>query len=243
MALLALWELVTRTGLVNTSALPTASAVISELPHILVSPTFWSALGHTLFSSIVGFLLGVVIAVPLGTILGSNRILYRSATVVVEFLKPIPVVALLPLALLVYGTTEQMKLSLITFGTVWPLLIQVIYGVRSVDSVAAATARSFRVGPMRRFFFVTMPSAGPYMATGIRIAGVSAVLLSIVTELVGRAPGLGLEIVRAQSAAQFAQLYAYVLLTGFLGVAVNIALERAERRAMHWHPSQRQAER
>jgi len=241
--LLAVWEIVTRTGIVSTSAFPTASAVIVELPGILASSTFWSALGHTLFSSVVGLLIGVAIAVPLGTFLGSNRILYGSVTVVVEFLKPIPVVALLPLALLVFGTTEQMKLSLIVFGTVWPLLIQVIYGVRSVDSVAAATARSFRVGAVRRFAFVTIPSAGPYIATGIRIAGVSAVLLSIVTELVGRAPGLGLEIVRAQNAAHFAELYAYVLLTGFLGLAVNFVLEQAERRAMHWHSSQRRSER
>ncbi len=239
LGLLIVWELVVRTGIVGSSAFPSATAVLGTLPVIAVSPEFWNALGHTLYSSTIGLLIGILIALPLGTLLGLNRVLYTSVTVVVEFLKPIPVVALLPLALLIFGATEEMKLSLIAFGTVWPLLIQVIYGVRSVDSVAAATARSYRIGKARRFAFVVLPSAGPYIATGLRIAGVGALLLCIVTELVGRAPGLGLEIARAQSAAQFDELYAYILLTGLLGIAVNTLLERAERRVMHWHQSQR----
>ncbi|WP_460944500.1 ABC transporter permease [Okibacterium endophyticum] len=236
---LLIWEVSTRNGLVGTSAFPPASQVIAELPVILASAVFWSALGETLLSTVVALVISVLIAIPLGTVIGLSRILYRSVSVTIEFLKPIPVVALLPLALLVFGTTQQMKLSLIIFGTVWPLLIQVIYGVRSVDSVAASTARSFRIGRARGFFMVILPSAAPYIATGLRIAGVGALLLCIVTELVGRAPGLGLEIARAQSAAQFADLYAYVLLTGLLGILVNTLLEAAERRAMHWHVSQR----
>lgn len=236
--LLAAWEISTRTVIV-TAAFPPASVVLAALPGIVASGTFWAALGQTLFSTVIGLALGIAVAVPLGTVIGLNPALQRSTRVVTEFLKPIPIVALLPLALLIFGTTVQMKIMLIAFGTVWPLLIQVIAGVRSVDSVASATASSFRLGRGRRFLLVTLPSASPYIATGLRVAGVSALLLSVVTELVGGAPGLGHEIQRSQSAVQFVNLYVYVIITGVLGILLNAILERAERRVLHWHPTQR----
>ena len=236
--LLAVWEIATRTVMV-TAAFPPPSVVLAALPGVVTSGSFWEALGQTLFSTIVGLALGIAVAVPLGTLIGLNPVLQRSTRVVTEFLKPIPIVALLPLALLIFGTTVQMKIVLIAFGTVWPLLIQVIAGVRSVDSVAAATASSFRLGRGRRFLLVTLPSASPSIATGLRVAGVSALLLSVVTELVGGAPGLGHEIQRSQSAVQFADLYVYVIITGVLGILLNATLERAERRVLHWHPTQR----
>jgi ABC-type nitrate/sulfonate/bicarbonate transport system permease component len=148
-------------------------------------------------------------------------------------------VAILPLVLLIYGTTLQMKLVLIAFGTVWPLLIQVLYGVRAVDPVVSDTARSFRMGRRRRVGLVVLPSAAPYIATGLRVGAVSALILSIVTELVGGAAGLGFEISRAELAADYPKLYALVLVSGLLGLALNALMEWPERRVLHWHPSQR----
>lgn len=236
---LAVWEISTRTGVLSTTAVPPASEVIGAIPHILTTATFWSAMGATLASTVVGLLIGAVIAIPLGTLIGVNSAIYDSTKFVIEFLKPIPIVALLPLAILVFGVTFEMKIALITFGVVWPLIIQVIYGVRSVDAVVSATARSYRVGRWRSFLFVLMPSAAPYIATGLRIAGVVALLLSIVTELVGKAPGLGVQIYFAQSSLRYVDLYAYILLIGILGVGFNAVFELLERKATPWHVGQR----
>jgi len=194
---------------------------------------------RTLESTLLGLLIGVAIALPLGLALGLSTAAFRSTRFVVEFLKPIPVVAILPLVLLIYGTTLQMKLVLIAFGTLWPLLIQVLYGVRAVDPVVSATARSFRMSPARRLVHVVLPSASPLIATGLRVAAVSALILSIVTELVGGAQGIGFEIARAQMSANYPKLYALVLVSGVLGLALNATMERPERRLLHWHPSHR----
>lgn len=233
------WEAATRFGVLDASAIPPLSDVIDALVSELGSGEFWTAVLRTAESTILGLLIGVAIALPLGLALGLSSTALRSTRFVVEFLKPIPVVAILPLVLLIYGTTLEMKVVLIAFGTLWPLLIQVVYGVHAVDPVLASTARSFRMSRARRLLFVVLPSASPLIATGLRVAAVSALILSIVTELVGGAQGIGFEIARAQRAADYPVLYALVLVSGLLGLALNAAMEAPERRVLHWHPSHR----
>jgi ABC-type nitrate/sulfonate/bicarbonate transport system permease component len=118
--------------------------------------------------------------------------------------------------------------------------MQVIYGVQNVDAVAADTSRAYRLRRRRRITAVVLPSAAPFIATGLRVAGVTALLLSIVTELVGGASGLGFQITRAENAAHYTDLYALVVVTGVLGIAVNTALVRLERRTLRWLPEHRE---
>jgi len=237
---LVLWQIVSATDTVDSTSFPPPTEVAGALGDVVTRSSFWAALGDTAKSTLVGLALSIAIAMPLGAALGLSEVAFRSTRLVIEFLKPIPVVALLPLALLMYGTTFKMKIVLIVFGTLWPLLMQVVYGVHNVDPVAAETARAYRLPRYRRITAVVLPSAAPFVATGIRIAGVTALLLSIVTELVGNAPGLGLQITRAQSAAHYADLYALVVITGLLGIAVNVALRRVERRTLRWLPEHRE---
>jgi ABC-type nitrate/sulfonate/bicarbonate transport system permease component len=237
---LVAWDLVSVTDTLDRASFPPPTEVTGALARILGEGWFWQALGDTAWSTLLGLAISIVIALPLGALLGLSEPAFRSARLVVEFLKPIPVVALLPLALLIYGATLQMKLVLIVFGTLWPLLMQVVYGVQNVDAVARDTARAYRLSRTRRLRAVVFPSAAPFIATGLRVAGVTALLLSIVTELVGGAPGLGFRITRSQNAADYADLYALVVVTGLLGVAVNSALRRMERRTLRWLPEHRE---
>jgi ABC-type nitrate/sulfonate/bicarbonate transport system permease component len=237
---LLLWQLVSVTDTIDRTSFPPPTDVAAALGQVLSEGSFWSALGDTAESTLLGLLVSIAIALPLGAAIGLSEVAFRSSRLVIEFLKPIPVVALLPLVLLMYGTTLQMKLVLIVFGTLWPLLMQIVYGVQNVDAVAAETARAYRLTRRRRIVALVLPSAAPFIATGLRVAGVTALLLSIVTELVGGAAGLGLEITRAQSAAHFDQLYALIVVTGLLGIAVNAALRALERRTLRWHPMHRE---
>lgn len=233
------WELAVKFGVIDASVVPPLTEVLDALREELGSDSFWTAVWRTLESTLLGLAISVAIALPLGVALGLSRRAFRSTRFVVEFLKPIPVVAILPLVLLIYGTTLEMKLVLITFGTLWPLLIHVLYGVQSVDPVVAATARAFRLGLAQRLSRVVLPSAAPMIATGLRVSAVTALILSIVTELVGGAQGLGFEITRAQLGGNYARMYALVLVTGVLGLALNAALDWPERRLLHWHPAYR----
>ena len=239
--LLLLWELVVRAGLIPETSIPPASAAIGELAGELAEATLWKAVGNTLQGWAIGLALAVVLGVPAGILIGSSRWAYRALRVPIEFLRPIPSVALIPLAVLVYGTGLESKVFLATFASFWPMLIQTIYGVQDVDPVATDTARAFGLGRAARLWRVTVPSAVPYIATGIRISSSVALILCVTAELVIGSAGLGRQINAASSGGNVELMYALIIATGLLGWLLNIAATLGERRVLHWHPSQREA--
>jgi ABC-type nitrate/sulfonate/bicarbonate transport system permease component len=159
--------------------------------------------------------------------------------VTIDFLRTIPPVALIPLALLLYGATEKMALLLIVFGSAWPVLLQSMYGVHQVDPVARDVARAYRLSRRDVVLSVVLPSAAPLIATGIRIAATMSLLLAIGAELIGGAPGVGHSIAIAEVNGDIPQMYAFVVVSATLGVLLNVALLRLEGRALAWHPSHR----
>ena len=237
--LLALWEAVVRAGLIPETSIPPATSAIGELASQVSQAAMWKAVGNTLEGWVIGLGLAVLLGVPAGILIGSSRWAYRALRVPIEFLRPIPSVALIPLAVLVYGTGLQSKVFLATFASFWPLLIQTIYGVQDVDPVATDTARAFQLGRFERLWRITVPSAVPYIATGIRIASAVALILCVTAELVIGSAGLGREINSASSGGNVDLMYAMIIATGLLGWLLNIAATIVERRVLHWHPSQR----
>jgi ABC-type nitrate/sulfonate/bicarbonate transport system permease component len=131
------------------------------------------------------------------------------------------------------------KVFLVVFAASWPLLIQTLYGVRDVDPVAVDTARAYGLSRSTRFFRLTLPSALPYIATGLRISSATALILAVTAELVIGSPGLGAEIAVAEASGATALVYALIGATGLLGWVLNGAFSRFERRLLHWHASQR----
>ena len=238
---LALWEVVSRTGVVSQRDLPAMSTVVDELWSLVRTAGFWSAFGDTVRGWALGLGVAAALAIPAGVGLGSSEFAAAAFRVPVEFLRPIPSAALIPLLFLTLGTTLRSEIFLAAFGAFWPLLVQTMYGVRDVDPVAVDTALSFGVGQFERLWRVTLPSAVPYIATGLRISSTVSLILAFTAELFMGTPGLGQEVNYAQSYGLTNQLYALALATGFLGVAIHFALVAAERKALRWHPSQREA--
>ncbi|GAA3879063.1 ABC transporter permease [Streptomyces sedi] len=237
--LLAL-EACSRTGLLSRDWFPPITDTYVELFKLAAGQPLWTEIGRTLSGWGLGIALATVLAVPCGILLGSNATAYRMTRVVIEFCRPVPSVALIPLAVLVYGVGLEMKVFLIVFVTFWPILLQVIYGVQDVDPVVRDTARSYGLPAHARFLRVTLPSAAPYIATGLRIASAIALVLAVTAELVVGAPGLGQSIVVAQSNANLPRMYALIIVTGLVGWVINLAFQAIERRLLKWHPSQRQ---
>jgi ABC-type nitrate/sulfonate/bicarbonate transport system permease component len=176
--------------------------------------------------------------VLLGMAIGSSAVLHAASYAVVEFLRPIPSVALIPLVVLVLGTGMQSKVFLATFAASWPILVATIYGVRDVEPVALETARSYRARPHTRLLSVVLPSAVPYLATGLRVASSTALILCVTAELVIGAPGLGQSIAVAQSGGDYTLMYALIIATGILGMLLNLVFVALEGRLLRWHPSQ-----
>jgi ABC-type nitrate/sulfonate/bicarbonate transport system permease component len=240
---LVVWELVSRTGAISSRDLPAMSTSFGELWSLMQTSHFWWSFADTVRGWFLGLLIAAVLAIPIGIGLGSSELASSAFHIPIEFLRPIPSAALIPVLFLTIGTNLKSEVFLAAFGAFWPLLVQTIYGVRDVDPVALETARSFGVGGFERLYRIKLPSAVPYIATGLRISSTVALILAFTAELFMGTPGLGQLVNYAQSYGLETQLYALALATGFLGLAIHLGFSAIERRALRWHPSQRQAAR
>ena len=238
-AALALWEVISRTGVISQKDLPSMSTSFRELWTLMQTSDFWAAFGETVRGWALGLGVATALAVPIGIVLGSSEFAASAFRVPIEFLRPIPSAALIPLLFLTLGTNLKSEIFLASFGAFWPLLVQTMYGVRDVDPIALDTARSFGVGRLERLYRIKLPSAVPYIATGVRISSTVALILAFTAELFMGTPGLGQKVNIAQAYGLEDQLYAYALATGFLGVAIHVVSSAVERRGLRWHPSQR----
>ena len=237
--LLLVIELAPRLGLVDERYLPPASRIAAALAGEAAHAAFWVALADTLIAWALGLAIAVGAGVLAGLVIGSVPVLRALTASTVEFLRPIPSVALIPLAVLLYGTDLGSSLLLICYAAFWQVLVQVLYGVADVDPVAFETARSFRFSAWARLRHVLWPTALPYVFTGIRLAASVALVLAVTAELVIGSPGLGREIAVAQASEAVPTMYALVVVTGILGVLINLLARTGERRLLGWHQSVR----
>src|SRR5262245_11345191 len=213
------------------------STTVQALWDMIQTGVFWKALGETVRGWAIGLGLAAALAIPIGIALGSSNFASSAFRVPIEFLRPIPSAALIPLLFLTLGTTLKSEVFLATFGAFWPLLVQTMYGVRDVDPIATDTARSFRLRQLERLYRVTLPSALPYIFTGIRIASTVALILAFTAELFMGTPGLGQRLNYYETFGLNPEIYALALATGFLGVGIHFAVSAVERYVLRWHPS------
>ena len=195
--------------------------------------------GTTAKAWAIGLLLSVVIGIAAGIIIGSNNYIWHAVRPTLEFMRPIPGIALMPLALLKWGQSSEAEIFLIVFGTVWTLIVQTMYGVRSVDPIALETGRAFGLSRAARVRWIVLPSSLPYLATGIRIASSVALVIAISAELLIGSPGMGNEIGLSQAFGRYTEMYALILATGLFGVILQTLSTSLEKRALRWHESHR----
>ncbi|WP_264797157.1 ABC transporter permease [Arthrobacter mangrovi] len=240
LAVLAAWEVLARTGAFPPGSIPPASTVLAEFVRQLGVAAFWAAAWNTVSVALLGLLLIVLVASPLALLIGLVRPVQESTWFLLEFLKPIPPVALIPLGLLLWGPSPGMKLFLIVMGAIWPLLTQLIYGIKEINGVGAEMARSYRLGWWLTTSRLVFPSVLPFALTGLRISASIAIVVAVVTEMIGGAAGLGQNIVVAQSAGALAEMYALIIATGLLGLLINAGFRAVQKPLLFWHPSVRQ---
>ncbi|MGC4956910.1 ABC transporter permease [Actinomadura citrea] len=235
--LMAVVEAAPRAGLVKERFLPPFSAMVSALAEQAGTPVFWRALLETLRGWAIGLAVAMAAGVVLGILIGGVPFVRAALASTIEFLRPIPSVALIPLAVLLYGTEMRSTLLLVVYASFWQILVQVLYGVQDVDPIARETARSYRFGPLSQVRTVIWPTALPYVVTGFRLGAAVALILEITGELVIGSPGLGRQIAVAQGSGAVASMYALVIVVGLVGVVVNVLARATERRVLRWHPS------
>jgi ABC-type nitrate/sulfonate/bicarbonate transport system permease component len=232
LAMLAAELVIGRLHLTHSVALP--SQTLRSLVDELVSGRLSGELATTLGTYVEGLGIAVFLGVAVGVLIGSSRLLRDATFVLVEFLRPIPAVALIPLAILFFGIEEPMRRFVVAYAAVWPVLIATVYGVRGVDRLFYDVAAISGVRGPGRLLRVTLPAALPGIATGVRISATLALVVGITAEFLFGTRGIGAYMQERQNDLALPELYAAAALVALLGYAVNLLLRAGERRIVFW---------
>jgi NitT/TauT family transport system permease protein len=232
---LLIWEAAGRSGVVAGNVLPPASQVLARFVALFADARFLPDAASTLLSWVIALAVATVIAVPLGLVLGSFRPLRLVTGPVIEFLRPLPTVALIPLAILVLGSGAQTKISLAAFASAWPILFNTMYAVGEIDRQLLETARAFRTPRHRLLSTVILPAVAPFVLTGVRLSAAVALIVLVSTEFLTGEIGIG-HFVYLYGTTQLRMdvVFAAIVFIGLIGYLVNIGLLGAQRRWLGW---------
>jgi NitT/TauT family transport system permease protein len=236
---LLLAETAGRLGIISRSALPLTSAVLARAVLLAGNARFLADLGATVEAWAVGMAITVAAGVPLGVLLGSLPGVRDATRAIVEFLRPIPSVALILLVSVLLGPGLRMSVTLIVYGAIWPVLYNTITGIDDVDPLAKETNLAFGFSRLATIRMVSLPSAAPFIATGIRLASAVAIILDIAAGYITgpiNGPGIGAFIAQESTgASDLTVILAATVWAGILGLALDLILMGAQRRLLRWH--------
>jgi ABC-type nitrate/sulfonate/bicarbonate transport system permease component len=222
---------------------PPLSTILSTLRHFWLFAHFGSDAVPTLVHLAIGFLIAVGVGIAAGTLLGLSPLLVEVVAPVLEFLRAVPVAAVLPAVLLVLGVGPAFQVTVIAFGAVWPVLLNTMDGVRALDPILDDVGRSFHLPARVRLLRVTLPAAMPNIVAGVRTAISIAISVVIFSELMGATSGIGYQILQAQDTFAIPQVWAGVILLGILGYLLNVAFRGLEHVLLRQHRGMRETAR
>jgi NitT/TauT family transport system permease protein len=240
---LLLWEVVVQVGLVSKTFIPPASVVLVTVGDLLGDATFLRDIVATMLAWLIAIAIAIAIAVPAGLLLGSVPVLRTATAAIVEFLRPIPVAALVPLVLLVIGSGPEAKITLGVYAALWPIMFNTIYGMGEIDPVLMETARACGTSRFRILSSVALPQTAPFVFTGVRLSAAIALIAIVSTEfLAGSEVGLGnFVLIASTGSTRFDLVLAGTVVAGALGYLINEGLERLGNRLFRWNTVDREA--
>ena len=233
-ALLSVWEAAPRLGLIDQVFLPPFSEVIAAGWQLAQSGELYEDVSASLLRALSGFLISVVLIVPLGLVVGWYARLGNLLNQFIEICRNTAPLALLPAFILLLGIGELSKITMVVYSCAWPLLLNTIAAVKQVDPLLIKSARTMGATPQQLFRKVILPAALPTIFVGIRLASASAMLVLVASEMVGAKAGLGYLIINSQYSFLIPQMYFGILGITVIGLAFNAVLEALERRFMRW---------
>lgn len=231
---IALWEIAPRVGLVDEVFLPPFSTVVDAFLDLVRSGAMWNHVSTSLTRSLTGFSIALVVAIPVGMAIAWYKPVADFINPILELFRNTAALALLPVFILILGIGETSKIALVLYASFFPILLNSITGVRTVDPLLIKSAVSLGLSPVRLFQKVILPAAVPSIFTGVRMAAASSILVLIAAEMVGARAGLGYLITAAQQNFQIPDMYAGILAISLLGLTFNGILVALERRFSRW---------
>ena len=234
-SLLALWEIAAAKAFFPPMSFPRISAILSTWWQLLLSGELVGELLPSLWRMFAGYFIGVALGVGFGLMMGYFRFFYNLLEPITEVLRPIPSPAYLPIMILFLGIDDEMKIFMIAFATVFPVLLNTYSGVRSVDPIQLQTARTFGVSGRKLLTQIVLPASSPYIFTGMRVSLAVALIVMVISEMVAASNGIGYFILSAQRGFKIRDMFAGVLTLAMLGYVLNRLFLLIENRVLAWH--------
>jgi len=232
-AALCIWEVWARRE--PSFLLPPASVVLERAWAVWPTSDFLLSTAASMKRLAAGYAIGAGVGIVLGVVLGASRGARRSLEPLLEFLRAVPPIAIVPIAIVILGFGDAMRISVIAFGVCFPVLVNAVEGGRAVTPEARDTAAMLHVGRAERLYRIYLPAALPSIVAGLRVALSIGLVLVVISEFVGSGDGLGRYIIRQQAEFNVPEMYAAVLFLGLLGYVLNRVFLVAERRLLAWH--------
>jgi ABC-type nitrate/sulfonate/bicarbonate transport system permease component len=238
-ALVLVWQGLAELRLISPIFFPSPGRAIAVLVDRFRDQSIWIPIGATGLRMFFGWAVASVFGVIIGAAIGSSRLARDLLEPTLEFLRPLPASAVIPVAVLFLGLSNQMSLAVIAFGAIWPVLLASVHGFSSVQPELRQVSDVLGFGRGAFIRKIALPSALPDIIAGLRVSLAIALILAVVTEMQASLPGLGWDIFYAQRIYRSADLYAGLIVLGAMGFAANQLLVTIEQRALRWRSSNR----
>jgi ABC-type nitrate/sulfonate/bicarbonate transport system permease component len=201
----------------------------------------WSAdIVPSLLRLAAGFLIAVALALMIGVPLGHSKRARDYAEPALEFFRAIPPTVMIPVLLVISGVGDTSKVAVISFGCVWPMLLNTIEGVRSVDSLLKDTCDIYRIHGLTRLRVLTLRAASPQIVTGMRTGLSIAIILMVISEMFASKDGLGFTIIQFQRTFSIPEMWSGILLLGIIGVVLSLLMRVFEMVVLRWYEGARE---
>jgi NitT/TauT family transport system permease protein len=229
------WEVVSRLGIFHPFFMPPLSLILLKLVEMFIDGEIFPHIVSSLIRIALGFFAALVLAIPIGVILGWSKRIYKIFELTIEILRPVPPISLIAIAMLWLGIGEAPKIFIIGFACFFPILINTIYGVRGVDDHLIKSAKMLGANESQILYKVVIPSALPYIFAGIRVSLAIAFMTLIAAEMVAANSGLGFLIIFSEQTFQIKEMYATLITILLLGAISAMILIRIENHYTRWH--------
>jgi sulfonate transport system permease protein len=234
---IALWQLIANLKLVSPVFLPGPDRAWAALVRGFSSDTLWDKTLGTLEHMFYGWLLASIVGIALGAMIGSSKAMRSYVAPSLEFLRPLPVSAIIPVAIALFGLTQGMALFVIAFGAIWPMLLATVHGFGAVEPRLYEVARSLHMSRLAVIFKIALPSASPDIISGMRLSLTVSLILAVVCEILAGLDGLGHWVLLSARAFRSPDLFAGVILLGIIGYITALAMSVIEQRLLRWRTS------
>jgi ABC-type nitrate/sulfonate/bicarbonate transport system permease component len=236
-ALFTLWLITSRDS--TSFFFPPLRTILTAFADTWLSDRWSADIVPSLLRLAAGFAIALALALVVGVPLGWSKRARDYAEPALEFFRAIPPTVMIPVLLVISGVGDTSKIAVIAFGSIWPMLLNTIEGVRSVDSLLKDTCDIYRIHGLRRLRVLTLRAASPQIVTGMRTGLSIAIILMVISEMFASKDGLGFTIIQFQRTFSIPEMWSGILLLGIIGVALSLLMRVFEIVVLRWYEGAR----